>query len=88
MVEFRAILYILATIVGGFTFLSIFFLHMMRMVHERRESQRASRESEEKRQRMKDYLKSLSSKVDPTAKTPDADKEECSICFGYFEQTG
>ena len=45
MVEFRAILYILASIVGGFTFLSIFFLQVMRMFHDRRESHRSVRET-------------------------------------------
>jgi hypothetical protein len=37
---------------------------------------------------MTKYLKSLSTKEDPQPNTPDAEKEECSICFGYFEQSG
>lgn len=31
------------------------------------------------------YLKSLSKKVESVE---GEEKEECSICFGYFEQTG
>ena len=64
MVEFRAILYILASIVGGFTFLSVFFLQMARMFSDRRDEQRSRRETINKRLKMKEYLKSLSFKED------------------------